>query len=40
MTTLGWHAMGQTSEIPATAETQWGDRDARSFSATADAVTK
>lgn len=40
MTSLGWHAMGQTTEIPPTAETQWGDREARSFSATADAVTK
>jgi hypothetical protein len=37
---LAWTSMGQTEEFPATAETNWADREARSFSATADAITK
>lgn len=37
---LSWSSMGETDEFPATAETNWADREARSFSATADAITK
>lgn len=35
-----WAAMGNRSKFDATAEVNWGDREARSFSATADAITK
>jgi hypothetical protein len=37
---LAWAAMGQPSELPPASETEWGDREARSFAAIADAVTK
>lgn len=40
MMSLGWRAMGRNDEFPTTAETNWADREARSFSAIADAITK
>jgi hypothetical protein len=37
---LAWRAMGKTDRFKPSAEVNWGDREARSFSATADAITK